>query len=292
MLADSGLKAYARLVDARLEALLPPDSREPVELHRAMRYSCLSPGKRLRPALCMQSCVAAGGRPEDALDAACAIEMVHAFSLIHDDLPCIDDDDLRRGRPTCHIVFGEAIATLAGDALFALAFDTLARAGYAPERLALALLELTTATGSDGLVGGEAMDVLGEGGPADPEVLRIIHERKTGSLIAAACAIGGVLAGAAAETVANLRAYGRAIGLAFQIVDDVLNETSTVEELGKAAGSDQDRGKLTYPRLFGLEASRHEAERLTARAIQELEGLGPEAEPLRDLARDALARTR
>lgn len=292
MLADSGLKAYARIVDARLEALLPTEAREPVELHRAMRYSCLSPGKRLRPALCMQSCVAAGGEAQDGLDAACAIEMVHAFSLIHDDLPCIDDDDLRRGRPTCHIVFGEAIATLAGDALFALAFDTLARAGYPHERLALALLELTSATGSDGLVGGEAMDVLGEGGPPDPELLRVIHERKTGSLIAAACAIGAVLAGAGPETVAHLRGYGRAIGLAFQIVDDILNETSTVEELGKAAGSDQDRGKLTYPRLFGLEASRHEAERLTAQAIQELEGLGPEAEPLRDLARDALRRTK
>jgi geranylgeranyl diphosphate synthase type II len=279
-------------VNDRLEELLPAESREPVELHRAMRYSCLAPGKRLRPALCLMAANAAGGAVEDALDAACAIEMVHAFSLIHDDLPCIDDDDLRRGRPTCHIVFGEAIATLAGDALFALAFDTLARAGYAPERLVQALLELTTATGSDGLVGGEAMDVLAESGPPDPDVLRMIHERKTGSLIAASCAIGGALAGARKREVASLRRYGRSLGVAFQIVDDVLNLTSTPEELGKAAGSDQSRRKLTYPRIYGLEASRAEAERLTRDAIRELEGFGPEAEPLRALAREALGRTR
>lgn len=219
------------------------------------------------------------------LDAACALELVHAFSLIHDDLPAIDDDDLRRGRPTCHVQFGEAVAILAGDALFALAFEVLSRCDAPADRVVSAIRCLTHATGSDGLVGGETIDILSEGEPPTAETVEFIHARKTGSLIAAACDIGATLGGGSDAQIAALRAFGADVGLAFQIADDVLNETSTAEQLGKAAGSDRDRHKATYPAVYGLAEAQVAAKRVADRGIDRLAPLGPAAEPLRDLAR-------
>lgn len=238
-----------------------------------MRYSCLAPGKRLRPALCMASAEALGGSSESVLDPACAIEMVHCFSLIHDDLPAIDDDDLRRGRPTCHKKFGEAIAILAGDALFALSFEALSGSGFDSNRVLRAVQVLTKATGSDGLVGGEVVDVLSEGVPVDPERLRYIHSRKTGALMGAACEIGAILGGGSDEQIAALRCFGQKVGLAFQIADDILNETSDAARLGKAVGSDRERSKATYTALFGLEGAKKMAEDTASEAKGRLSGL-------------------
>jgi geranylgeranyl diphosphate synthase type II len=284
------LTEYAKWVDLRLEQLLPSIVQQPRELHEAMRYSCLAPGKRIRPALCLASAAAVGATEDVALDGACAIEMVHCFSLIHDDLPSIDDDDLRRGVPTCHKVFGEAVAILAGDALFALAFDVLARVAAPAERVVQAIATLTRATGSDGLVGGETTDVLCEGKSMDAETLRFIHSKKTGSLIAASCQIGGILGGGEPDAIARLGRYGEAVGLAFQITDDVLNETSTREQLGKSAGSDRERGKVTYPSLYGLEASKVMARETLERALAELSGL--ESPMLKGIAGFSIERVR
>lgn len=264
------LKAYAEIVDARLDQLLPPASTRPAELHEAMRYSCLAPGKRLRPALCMACAEAVGAPAESVLDAACAIEMVHCFSLIHDDLPAIDDDDLRRGRPTCHKKFGEAIAILAGDALFSLAFEVLARGDGLPALQSLRVL--TRATGSDGLVGGEVADVLSEGREIEIEQLRYIHSRKTGSLMAASCEIGGILGGGSEAEITYLREFGEHVGLAFQITDDILNETADPEQLGKAVGSDRERKKATYTVFFGLDRANAMAQETVAAANAAIAG--------------------
>lgn len=265
---QSVLKSHAERVDARLGAFLPSEDSPPRELHQAIRYSCLAPGKRLRPVLCIASSLAVGGEMETALDAGCAIEMVHCFSLIHDDLPALDDDELRRGVPTCHVKFGEAIAILAGDALFSLAFHTMTGLDCPPERVVKAVRSLTQATGPEGLVAGEAMDLLSEGKPVELETLVAIHRMKTGALIAASCEIGAILGGGSGDQIAALREYGEQIGLAFQIADDLLNETSTPEQLGKAAGSDRERQKMTYPALFGLEGSRVAALRAAEAGIR------------------------
>lgn len=260
-----------------------------------MRYSCLAPGKRLRPALCMACAEACGAIAESVLDAACALEMVHCFSLIHDDLPALDDDELRRGLPTCHVKFGEAIAILAGDALLALAFHTLAsppsgagRPSHRDGAVLLAVRELTQATGSDGLAGGEAVDILSEGKEVDQATLEFIHLRKTGALISASCAIGAILGGESEEQVEQFRAYGRHLGLAFQIADDLLNETATPAQLGKSAGSDRSRRKATYPALLGIDESRRRALKAVTHAMESL----PYDSPfLRDLAKFAIDRT-
>lgn len=284
--------AFIELVDQRLDALLPGTDQIPGRLHEAMRYACLAPGKRIRPSLVLASAQAVGGRVEDALDAACAVEMVHAFSLIHDDLPAIDDDALRRGRPTCHIVYGEGLAILAGDALFGLAFETLSHARTEPAIAVAALRSLSVAVGSLGLVGGEVVDVMSEGVPVDAETLSIIHRRKTGALIRCACELGALFGGADAAQLAAIKAYGESIGLAFQIVDDILNEIGTQEELGKAAGSDQARSKATYPALFGLEESRRHALALAEEGQRELDGLSGDTSFLREIARYTVARSR
>lgn len=284
---ESLLAAAAARVDARLSEILPSPACPPASLHEAMRYSCLAPGKRLRPALCLASCEALGGDPDSALDPACAIEMVHAFSLIHDDLPAIDDDDLRRGRPTCHRQFGEAIAILAGDALFALAFETLGKAQLPPEAIVEALRALSSATGSEGLVGGEVIDVESEGRPVSEETLVMIHARKTGALIAASTEIGALCAGAPVADRVRLREFGEKIGLAFQIADDVLNETATADALGKAVGSDRARGKATYPGVYGLDAARKQAKDLVAEAESLVEN-----KTLRAFAQFAIERMR
>ena len=275
-------KAYAERVETRLADLLPPEDTFPAPLAQAMRYACLAPGKRLRPILCLAAADAAGLASDTALDAACALEMVHAFSLVHDDLPAIDNDDLRRGRPTCHIKFGEATAILAGDGLFALAFQTiLVGPGTSEARLNAAA---TLARAATLLVQGETADVLAEGQPVDESTLQFIHRSKTGALISASIQIGAILADATAADFARLTQYGESIGLAFQIVDDILNETSTAEQLGKAVGSDRERGKATYPALYGLDAAREEARRLSAEATAQLSDLHGDPSVLLDLA--------
>jgi geranylgeranyl diphosphate synthase type II len=287
---DVQLKAYSDRVDSRLEQLLPAQEHPPAELHSAMRYSCLAPGKRLRPVLCMASAESVGGTAASVLDAACALEMVHCFSLIHDDLPAIDNDDLRRGRPTLHIHAGEAIAILAGDALFALAFQTLATSPHVAERILAALQCLTKASGSAGLVGGEVVDVLSEGKPVDDATLEFIHARKTGALIAASCEIGGILGGGTAEQIGALRAYGERVGLAFQIADDILNETATADQLGKSAGSDRARSKATYPSLYGIEASHAKAYEMAMGAVNALDAAKISNGLLSSLARFSIDR--
>lgn len=284
MEATPGLKTYAERVDARMPQLLPPLTALPAELHQAMHYSALSPGKRLRPALCMESARVLGADPFSVLDPACALEFVHAFSLIHDDLPALDDDDLRRGRPTCHIQFGEAVAIMAGDALFALAFRVLA--SYPDSALAVAELADTALS----LVQGETLDLLSEGKPAEAESLDFIHRHKTGSLIACSCAIGARLGGGNDREVDALRAYGMHLGLAFQIADDVLNETASSDQLGKATGSDRARGKLTYPALYGLEEAVARAQNESQRAMDCLKVLDGPTELLSEMARFAVQR--
>jgi geranylgeranyl diphosphate synthase type II len=288
------LKAYQSLVDNRLAELLHPESSRPPELAQAMRYACLAPGKRLRPALCLASAAAAGGEIETALNVACAIEMVHCFSLIHDDLPALDNDDLRRGRPTCHVQFGEAVAILAGDALFALAFETIAapKLGMVPsaEQRLECLRLLTQASGTEGLVAGEAADLLAEGRPLNEETLHFIHTHKTGALISASCEMGAVLASRDRTFSKKLARYGSAVGLAFQIADDILNETSTPEQLGKSAGSDRERSKATYPALVGIEESKRQALALAAEAQEHLCDLPGPTAFLRDLALFAVER--
>jgi geranylgeranyl diphosphate synthase type II len=254
-----------------------------------MRYSALAPGKRLRPVLCMAVAEAVGGEWQSALDAGCALELVHCFSLIHDDLPSIDDDALRRGRATCHVQFGEGIAILAGDALFALAFQVMLTSGESARHARCARI-LAEASGSHGVVGGEVVDILTEGSPYDADTLQFIHSRKTGALISASCEIGAILGGASDEVVAKVRVYGEKIGLAFQIADDILNETSTAEDLGKAAGSDRERQKATYPSLYGLDEARLQAQILSREAVEALPGELRNG-PLVELAGYTVART-
>lgn len=288
------LKSYAETVDARLAALLPNIEADPSPLFEAMRYAALGPGKRLRPALCIAACVAAGGSEEAALNPACAIEMVHAFSLVHDDLPALDDDDLRRGRPTTHRAFGEAVAILAGDALFAHAFSTLVApaigVAHPPEIAARLVAELSQAVGVEGVVAGETADILAEGREVDATELEAIHVRKTGMLIAGSARMGAVAAGAPEAAIEALGRYGSHVGLAFQIADDVLNETSTAERLGKAAGSDRARGKATYPFLIGLDASRRRALDLAAAGAAALASLPGPTDFLREMAQYSVER--
>ena len=255
-----------------------------------MRYSALAPGKRLRPALAMASAEAFSGQPESALDAGCAAELIHCFSLIHDDLPSIDDDDLRRGRPTCHVKFGEAMAILAGDALFALAFEVISECSSDHGLVSQCVRVLSRATGSSGLVGGEVLDILSEGGEPDFDLLNVIHRQKTGALIAASCEMGALLGGATRQQAEKMAQFGMTIGLAFQIADDILNETGSAEELGKAVGSDSDRRKLTYPSVIGIEASQQAAREMLDQAITFLDSAPGDTSPLRELAGFAIAR--
>jgi len=288
---DLQLKAYAELVNSRLDEILASSASEPRELVDAMRYSALASGKRLRPAMTIAACHAVGGTTQQALDFGCAIECVHCFSLIHDDLPAIDNDVLRRGRPTCHVQFGEAIAILAGDALFSAAFEIVAESTLVSPAQRLAIVEvLARASGTRGLVSGECADILAEGKQLDLEALESIHRRKTGALFAASCEIGAIAGDGSPAECAALAQYGEAIGLAFQIADDVLNVVSTPEALGKATGSDQDRQKATYPGLIGVEASLERARSLAETAKSQLEDLSGNTRFLADLADFAINR--
>lgn len=286
MTVEATLASWKQQVDASLDRILPSESEMPSRLHAAMRYSALAPGKRIRPLLAMASSIAAGGDAQRALEPGCALELVHAFSLIHDDLPAIDDDDLRRGRPTCHIEFGEGLAILAGDALFALAFEVTARSLPGTD----AVTVLAEASGSYGLVGGEVIDIEGERMSPSQELVELIHRRKTGALIAASCRFGAIAAGSEASRP-TLERIGMDIGLAFQIQDDILNATSTPEALGKSAGSDHARGKQTYPAAYGIEASREAAALHLRTALDLLDQLPGPTEPLRRLAQSAVDRT-
>lgn len=281
------LKERRVLVEEALDRFLPSADREPRSVHEAIRYSVLAPGKRLRPILVLASAESVGGDPQTVLPTACALECIHVFSLIHDDLPCMDNDDYRRGRPTSHKVYGEAIAMLAGDALLALAFELIAEnvATVAPERVVQALKLLSNASGTGGMVGGQVVDIESEGREIDPETLHYIHAHKTGALLTASVLVGAILCGASEEQQDALRRYGESIGLAFQIADDILDVVGDQARIGKPVGSDQKQDKATYPKLFGLEESRRRAHAEVANALEAVAGFGPPAEPLRAIAR-------
>lgn len=266
------IKETAAKVEARLNELLPGEDVAPVTLHKAMRYSIFAGGKRIRPLLCLEAAKACGGSEEAALNAACALEALHTYTLIHDDLPCMDDDDLRRGRPTNHKVFGEGVAVLAGDALLTEAFAMLARVP-ANERYDAKdyITEFAFRTGSLNLVGGQVLDLEGEGRQLTVDELRAIHHGKTSALIIASLRLGGMSAGCTAEQLEALTAYGRDLGLAFQIIDDILDVTSSPEVLGKSIGKDAREQKATYPALVGMENARAEARALTAAARADLD---------------------
>jgi geranylgeranyl diphosphate synthase type II len=275
------------LVDGALEKLLPPDETPPPTVHRAMRYSVMAGGKRLRPILVIAGAEAVGGTPDLVLPTACALELIHTYSLIHDDLPAMDDDDYRRGRLTSHKVFGEAVAILAGDALLTLAFRLVAEnSALVPNPLVLreVVVEIAEAAGTFGMVGGQVVDIESEGKPVGAETLEYIHLHKTAALIRASLRVGALLANADRKALAAIGEAGRDLGLAFQIVDDILDVEGSLEELGKTAGSDERKQKATDPAIHGLEASRRQAKLLIERAKERLDALGARSEQLRALA--------
>ena len=285
MLKDT-LEEGRELADAALERLLPPATQHPVSIHRAMRHSVFAGGKRLRPILCMESGRVVGGSlPSGIEELGAALEMLHTYSLIHDDLPALDNDDLRRGRPTCHKVFGEAIAILAGDALQTQAYQTLARLQCPAEARVRIIEEIARGTGTvDGMIGGQVVDLEAEHTKPDLKMLEYIHRAKTAALMTASVVSGGLYAGADDHAVEKLRSFGQSIGLAFQIVDDVLDVTQTSEQLGKTAGKDTAAEKTTYPALFGIDESLKKADTLVQTADAALESFGSRAETLKSLA--------
>ncbi len=291
--AHARLAAWRAAFDEALERALPACGGPVAPLPEAMRHAALAGGKRLRPLLVLASCHAAGGDAALALPAAVAIELLHTYSLVHDDLPAMDDDDLRRGRPTVHVAFDEATAILAGDTLQTLAFETLAAAPLAarhPERVVAQVLELARASGADGMAGGQQLDLGAEGAVATEDLVIAIDRRKTGALLRAAFTMGAHAAGAAPAVRAALAAIGDDVGLAFQIQDDLLDETASTAELGKTAGKDVAAGKVTWPAAVGRDASARRAAALLARAHGALAALGPAAEPLAALVRATLER--
>jgi geranylgeranyl diphosphate synthase type II len=282
------LKQKAALVDEAIERFLPAPDTMPTKLHQAMRYSVMAGGKRVRPVLVLSACAAVGGDEKNALPAACAMEMIHTYSLIHDDLPAMDDDDFRRGRPTNHKVYGEATAILAGDALLTEAFNLLSDSrinSNVPSEVLLRVCNtIARCAGSMGMVGGQVVDMESEGKQIDFPTLEYIHTHKTGALILAAIQSGAMIGGADERTFDALTRYGGAVGLAFQVADDILDVVGDSQALGKSAGSDEARGKNTYPALIGLDASRSRARDLVNVAHKAIETLGEAAEPLRAIA--------
>jgi geranylgeranyl diphosphate synthase type II len=288
--ATAHLEDRRRMVEDALSRALPPESAWPATIHRAVRYSLFAGGKRVRPLLALAAAETVGGAPEEVVPLAVAVEMVHTYSLIHDDLPCMDDDDLRRGKPTCHKVFGEAIAVLAGDALLTRAFHILAEVpphwdGERLRRRVQALAILAEAAGTSGLIGGQVEDLESEGRAVAPAALERLHRAKTGALLAACVRGGAVLGGAGADDLARLEQYAGAVGLAFQIVDDILDATEGALQLGKTAGKDHAAAKATYVRVHGMETARELSTDLLAQAESALADMGPRAELLRLLAR-------
>ena len=318
------LTTGAALTDETLERLLPAATTQPHSIHRAMRHSTFAGGKRLRPVLCMEAARAVCGTlPQSAVDAGAAIEMLHTYSLIHDDLPALDNDDLRRGKPTCHVAFGESTAILAGDALQTLAFQTLAAMPCDPATAVAVLHEIAVAVGTGvgrdlpgslppGMIGGQVMDMEGTGGVPSgrslpdgvrtggaptAELVERIHRAKTGALITVSIVAGGLIGlgesslAATTDVIARLRTFGEKAGLAFQIVDDILDMTQTSEELGKTAGKDSATDKATWTAVFGIEQSRHDAAELIADAFAAVAPLGEAATPLKALAQYLVDRT-
>lgn len=283
--------AFRSRVNTALEEYVKQGKDCPERLQSAMSYSLLAGGKRLRPVLVLLACEACGGNPEAALPAACALEMVHTYSLVHDDLPAMDDDDLRRGRPTNHKVYGEALAILAGDALLTLAFELVATRIQPPQVAASCCADLANAAGAVGMVAGQVVDLEAEeSGEASLELLEGIHRRKTGRLLCSALTLGARIAQADADTLTRLRDYGLLIGLAFQITDDLLDVRGNAEKIGKGVNKDAVLGKLTYPSLLGVAASEQRAQSLIESACQLLEPLSTRGEKLRDLAHFILHR--
>ena len=291
MSLDEYLREQRRRVDFELDRLLPPGDMPPGTIHAAMRHSVLAGGKRVRPILAIAAAETCGGSAS-VLGAACALECVHTYSLIHDDLPALDNDDLRRGKPTCHKAYGEAVAILAGDALLTLAFRILAGLDLPAETRVSLVSELSAAGGTDqGMIGGQVADLEAEGREPAASQLEYIHRAKTAALIRASVRFGALCAGADAQRFAALSEFGGMIGLAFQIVDDVLDVVSSSEELGKTAGKDQSQYKATYPALYGIEGSRNRARQCLREALSELDSFGESAWALRALANLIVART-
>ena len=285
------LKEKTGLINKALARTLPAKTTRPAVLHKAMRYSVLAGGKRLRPVLCLAAAEAVGGRAKLALAPALALEVLHTYTLIHDDLPCMDNDDLRRGKPTSHVVFGEANAILAGDALLTLAFEWLAAATpLPPYKTSDLILELAQAAGSRGVVGGQVEDLASEGKTPDTATVEFIHLHKTAGLIKAAARMGGICGGAGKGELAALGRYGENAGLAFQITDDILNETSSPESMGKAAGSDRARGKMTYVAVHGLEKAKKMACQSAKEAVKSLQSLKGNTGPLKAIVEYIVAR--
>ncbi len=281
------LKERRALVDQALEAFLPPEDTPPPSVHRAMRYSVMAGGKRLRPILVIAGAEAVGGAPDSVMPTACALELIHTYSLIHDDLPAMDDDDYRRGRPTSHKVFGEAIAILAGDALLTLAFRLIADNTPLvkdPAVLRDVVAEVAGAAGTFGMVGGQVVDIESEGKTISAQTLEYIHRHKTAALIRASLRVGALLGGGDARAIETISEAGSDLGLAFQIIDDILDVEGSLAELGKTAGSDERKGKATYPAVHGLEASRRQAKLLIERTKQRLAVFGEASGPLCALA--------
>ena len=291
----SYIKDIASRVDDALDHYLPDEDRMPQNLHKAMRYSIFAGGKRIRPVLMLAACDAVGGNRENVLPAACAMEMIHTYSLIHDDLPAMDDDDFRRGQPTNHKVFGEANAILAGDALLTEAFVLLANDSTGgkidPEVRRQVIQIMAKSAGCSGMVGGQVVDMESEGKDIDLPTLEYIHIHKTGALIKAAITIGALLGGADESNLKKLSRYGELAGLAFQIADDILDVTADQNELGKDVGSDEARGKATYVSLLGLRQARERADELRDMALNTLDDLGEKAEPLRQIMKFIIERS-
>jgi geranylgeranyl diphosphate synthase type II len=279
------LREYQQAVDAELDRLVPPETVPPETIHRAMRYSLFAGGKRIRPILCLEAARTVGNAPSCIVSAACSLELIHTYSLIHDDLPALDNDDYRRGKLTNHKVFGEAMAILTGDALLTLAFQVLGQLDLTPDRKARLVAELACAAGTvGGMIGGQVADLEGEGKPPEATLLETIHRAKTGALLRASLRLGAICAGAIDAEYEALSCYGEHIGLAFQIVDDILDVEESSAALGKTAGKDAQQHKITFPAVYGLESSRRMAEAECARAHQVLQPFGPRAAGLAELA--------
>jgi geranylgeranyl diphosphate synthase type II len=289
------LKAYLaarqKEIDRTLDRYLPKESTKPSTIHKAMRYSMFAGGKRLRPILCLAAAEACGGKTANALPLACAVECIHTYSLVHDDLPSMDNDDLRRGRPTSHKIFGEGIAVLTGDALLTVAFEIATHAeATRRHNLRDILRDLAVAAGSRKLIAGQVADLEAEGRRVTRTGLRYIHENKTAAMLAVSVRLGAMSANATEKELAAITDFGHSLGLAFQVIDDILDVTQTSEKLGKSAGKDVAAQKATYPSVIGLEKSRREARRLTQKAGAALDGFGERAETLRAIASYLLER--
>jgi geranylgeranyl diphosphate synthase type II len=285
------LKSRQKKIDRALERYLPKEKTRPPTIHKAMRYSLFAGGKRLRPILCLAAAEACGGKVDNALPLACALECIHTYSLVHDDLPSMDNDDFRRGRPTCHKVFGDGIAVLAGDGLLTIAFEIVSRAKPTPRyNMSVLLREVAVAAGSQKLIAGQVADLEAEGRKIDMSGLRYIHQNKTAAILTTSVRLGAMSANASSKQLAAITKFGRALGLAFQVIDDILDVTQTSEKLGKSAGKDIAAKKATYPAVIGLDKSRSEAKRLTRQAHDALSIFGAKADALHALANYLLER--